>query len=1022
VAPPPLEQEPAVPETPAPIIVSSTHPGFFDDFEGGDRGWSTYGQQSGVARIVASQRPAGGHCLEVANPGVGGLFETIAPIKDCGINAANVRRISFDYCLDPGVHVNLYVRTGDQYYYVHMNGPDEPSPFYLRLGELAVEADGRWHRAEFPLGAALRSLGMGGRVITLAIGNLHRGALQMGLGGNGAGLAYRLDDFEVVSGGRADFRAVCRTSDVPEGAAVLGAVDEGTMPAQAKPLEFKGVEPGLHACHARVKFQDGYAGPPARLPFLVTTAPLRMTATAPPAGGKWGYCPIEIELGSPDSAWLAPGSLALSVNGAPVPQHPGLFRVDWVGRRLYVDLAASGLELPDGQAVELSLTYSDEWNNKGSFATRYVASGGHDRTPPTRVVLVDQRPTDDFEDDLGGWQPGERVALMRDDTTAASGRYSLMVQNHRWRGTFQAFPFKEHISLGSFPLVEFDYKIAPGVPVDLLASSVLGQITVGMSDRSLYRQYLGAMPDFQADDKWHHAEYNLLQGVKKLGYRRNLYTCNWMAMGDTGYCCSALGAFYHIDNFRLVPLVGGARQVQLSWSSHDAAGIAGYSYKWSADREDAPDDEVDTAEPCGTFVDVPSPDAYFHVKAMDKNGNWGPVEHFRFRADGTAPRVAKVSPADGQRAAPANLTVVIRDAESAVNPDTLKVTIDGRTYGPDSVGVSYNPAGGTFTWDWLQARPKTQRSIANGKTVKMALAAEDFAGNALPPQHWSWVMDYSRDKTPPGAPVLGCHSLLVRWTNDFQDGTGQWRSGPAGRGSAATQLNRVVRDKGKGDYCLELTTPQANGQFDAVAVSGRYDLVRFPHLSLDCQIPPPVKINMQVQINGRWHSFKLTGPKYRYTLLGEANGLKTDGSWQRVSLNLLDLARKAMPDTRAFSVNSITFGDPARNGNQGGLKWRVDDFLVSNFGQNRASFTWRVDDISGIKGYAAVLDTSRTTVPPPKITTTNEKGFFDAWAGGTLWLHVRACDGNGNWSDTSHFIYPVTAPDAPAPPPASQPQ
>jgi len=1008
VAPPLARDEPHMLETPAPLIVSETHPGFFDDFEGGPRGWTTYKQQSSALRIVTSSRPDGGNCLQVANPGVGGLFDAVAPVRDARIRVENVRWLTFDYRMDPGVKINLYVRIDEQYYYVHLNGPDRADAFYLRLGELPVEADGLWHRAAFRLGPAFRNLGLKGQLATLAFGNLHRGALQMGIGGNGAGLAYSLDNVKIISGGGAEFRAACRATDIPSGAAVLNAVDDraATVPVSEGPFQAHADRPGQWTGHARVRFADGQLGPVAHLPFLVATQPVRMEAVRPAAGTRWPCGPIDIDLGPSDSAHLNADSLRLTVNGKSVRTHKGLFDVDWVESVLRIDLKAAGLEFSDGEAVALDLTYADEAGRAGSFHAEYVAAVSEDRTPPTRVTLDGFAPAQDFESDLGSWTVRQNVALMRDNTTAASGDWSLMVQNQdeRWRGTFLAYMFTEQVDLGKYPILEFDYRIHRGVQVDLVASNVHGQLAVGLSDRSKTGRYLGEVPEFKADDRWHKGEFDLLSAVQKLGYRRKMYACQWIGVGDLGERFNAEGAYYRMDNVRLVPLVSGARGLDLTWRCSDAGGIKGYSYTWSTEPLAEPDDVIDSLEPRATFTDLPAPDAYLHIKACDRAGNWGPTEHLRFRVDATPPKLAAFMPADGDSAAPAEVTVLVQEAGSAIDPETLKVTIEGNVYGPDSPGVAYDPQAGKFVWNWLAGRPTAQRSIPNGKRVEVGVRAQDFAGNVLERQTAAWVMDYSRDRTAPPAPVIRCSGLDIHRLEDFETGLGNWRT-VAERGSGGALLRRVRRNPARGDYCLEIVRQRE--AFSARALAGTYDLTRYPSLSFDCRIPPKVQVNLQVQINGTWLEVELTGARKAYPLLGKAEGLKADDSWQHVSLDLLGMARKLQPRARRYRVSSILVGNPGRNANASGARWQVDNFLISSFGKPVASFSWRTDDITGIKGYSVVFDQKPTTVPPAQAATAREQAVMNANAPGPWWLHVAACDGNGNWSPVTHLVYPM---------------
>jgi hypothetical protein len=1022
VAPPAPEDTPSQPEVPAPLITSETHPGFFDDFEGGQRGWHTYAGQQGAALRIARAAPASrGQCLQVTNPGTGGLMEAIAPLADARIRPADARLVAFDYRVPSDVKVNLFFKVAGQYYYVHMTGPDEADAFFRRLGELPVQADGKWHRAEFPLAASYRRAGgdLKALVESAVFGNLHRGLLQAGIGGNGPGATYYIDNFEVVSAGSADFRAACREADVGKNGKVASAVDEqrATVPSQQRPLERQSLASGEWFCHARVTREDGKVSAVAHLPFLVAVEPLQVVAAAPSPGSDWGYGPVELQFSGPNAPFLDVGSLKLTVNRRAVAAAPGLFEMDWLNNRLRINLQAADVTVPPGEQCRMELAYADQLGRPDSFRADYVASLAENRTGPSGVTLEGYVPPEDFESGLGSWEGSRDTALMRDDSTAASGKWSLKVENLRWDSPFMASALKSPFSAGLYPIVEFDYKVHDGVQFDMVANNVRGYATVGLTDRSHYGSYINELPDFRADDAWHHAEVNLLAGLKKVPYVKDVYRQQWLAFGDFGYRGNSIGTYYHLDNFRLVPLASGLKELSLRWKARDAAGIKGYSYLWSARPDDNPDDTIQSTEEGGSFRDLPAPDAYFHIKACNAADGWGPISHFRFRVDASTPRVV-VSPADGARSASSQVSVAVQDADSGVDPGSLTLTIGGRTYQPSSRGVAYESEAGKLVWNWVRCRPMEQRSIPNGAVVEMTVSARDFAGNPAPDFQSKWVMDYSLDKEPPTAPVLASTTMAVKAREDFEDGTGQWRNARGNEMSA--QVRQVWRDESNGDHCLEIFAVQENSFFDTVATEEDYDLATYPVLSFDYRMPESLKVNMQVRVNGQWYEVKMTAPRTAYTVLGEVPGIVADNAWHHVSVDLYELAKKALPDARAFTVNSIVLGDPARNGNRRNARWFVDSFMIGGYGKPDAECQWRAEDITGVPGYSVVFDRQMGTVPPRQINAQAESGRFAAAQAGIYWFHVAACDSNGNWSKSRHLAYTV-APKAPAQPAATAP-
>jgi hypothetical protein len=1016
VAPPEREEPTEAPARPAPLIVSASHPGFRDDFEGGWRGWSTYeGQQSAALRI--GRRPGGsGQALQVTDAGGGGLFEAIAPLEDACIRAADVWRVAFDYRVPPEALLNLFFKIGGQYYYVRLNGPDETNAFYRRIGEVQVHADGKWHRGEFALGAAMRQAGVEGTALveSAVFGNLHRGLLQAGIGGNPPGASYWIDNFEVVSAGSADFRAACRPADLAEGGAVLGCVDgrRATVPDTEQPLDQQTLQPGEWTCHTRVKLADGTLGGVAHLPFVVCEPQLGVSAVLPSAGASWGYGPIELDFGGPNAPWLDAASLRLKVNGEPAAGQ-GLFETDWLHNRLRLNMQWADVRMPDGEPVRFELAYADRFGRPGAFQWEYVASVAGDRTPPTAVDLVGYLLPQGFEADTAPWESSRDVTVLRDDSTAASGRWSLMVQNLRWASGFLVYPIKGEFGAGAYPLVEFDYKVHDGVQFDMVANNAGGFATVGLSDRCRYGSYVGEVSDFTADDRWHHAEFNLMEALRKVPYARDLFRQRWLALGDFGYRSNAVGAYYNVDNFQPVPLVSGLSELRLRCAARDAGGIRGYSYLWSSARKDTPDDTVDSEAPTAAFSHLPSPDAFFHVKACDAAGNWGPVSHFRFRVDDASPQLVEATPAAGSRSASSEIVVRLADDGSAVDPETLTLTVGEADYRPYSPGVQYDCENGRLVWNWVTGRPEGQRGIPDGAPVRVRVRGADFAGNPLPDQQWEWTMDHSLDKDPPTRPTLAAVTMPVKEFQDFQTGTGSWRNRRGNETGAG--LKQIWRDEGSGDYCLQLSASRDNGFFDAVAYEQRYDLTQYPLLSFDYRMPQQVRANVQVSVNNVWYDVKMTASNLAGPLLGSVSDIRADNAWHCATVDLLAMARQALPRAPRYEVQGVCFGDAGRSGNRRNAEWCVDNFMIHGYGAQRAEFRWRSDDITGVAGYCAVLDEEMATVPPQRVTTQGEAGRFGPLKPGTHWLHVAAYDGNGNWSRPSHLAYVVAPPQEATP-------
>jgi lipoprotein-anchoring transpeptidase ErfK/SrfK len=80
-----------------------------------------------------------------------------------------------------------------------------------------------------------------------------------------------------------------------------------------------------------------------------------------------------------------------------------------------------------------------------------------------------------------------------------------------------------------------------------------------------------------------------------------------------------------------------------AWQSSDAgSGIAGYSYRLDTDPKGSARQELRIGGTSVTLVGLDTGIYYFHVRALDRAGNWGPNSTFPVRIDVTPPGLAHV--------------------------------------------------------------------------------------------------------------------------------------------------------------------------------------------------------------------------------------------------------------------------------------------------------------------------------------------------------------------------------------------
>jgi hypothetical protein len=142
-------------------------------------------------------------------------------------------------------------------------------------------------------------------------------------------------------------------------------------------------------------------------------------------------------------------------------------------------------------------------------------------------------------------------------------------------------------------------------------------------------------------------------------------------------------------------------------------------------------------------------------------------------------------------------------------------------------------------------------------------------------------------------------------------------------------------------------------------------------------------------------------------LLGLVGGVVRDSAWHHADVDLLALrprrAQRQFGQTAAIA--EVGFGDWIYPSNAPGATVALDNVsLVPVVGTATAPLevAWTAHDISGIRGYSYVWDKDPTTEPGTTPETAEAKARVEALPAGEAYLHVRACDGAGNWGPAVH--------------------
>ncbi len=1016
--PPPTKVEAAA--TPIPLVItSSTHgEAFINDFSHDQAKFAPYAVPNGLPS--GARMALDGGALKIVNTHAGSFGVTTGlPAFD----ALKFSHLSFDYRMQPSVKVNLFFRINGKYHGVVFSGPDRVRAGSIKLGNIAdVQTDDKWHHADLPLRAWMQKMyPTEDKLIVddLIIGNWdNEGYLVAGFGGNPVGATYYLDNFS-LSGPRstaAEAKFALQTAEATDAKAKLTySLDDGEyQPLNEKTLSLKTPDgPHLLSVLRTVEGDEAFR---ASYPFV-------MSAAAPQVGtprlsGDTLHIPLET------SAGLDLTTLQLKVDDQTFKRDASTVKLD--GDDLQLAAGAAGFRWQDGQEIALNLEgLKDSLGrevDKKSVPLKVDYAQMKALPPLPLVKFADGREVwndGDFENNAGGWVPtGDGAALIdRDNSTKASGDYSLRFTSPSNGPQFRANLNLKSNDIGKYPILSFDYRVPPDLRIDFLVSFDNQNWKIGFTDTDNPWPALGTIPNVQADNQWHHAEVNLFEWMQKARPQAANYNLNWFGLGDLAWQGNAAGIRFWLDNFRFIPVENGA-PLKAQVVENTVSGVQKIAFVLDDKTETVPDTANAIA---GTQLEVPGQGRrWLHLRVQNGAGVWSATNHIPLWLSGTAPRVSQVIPSDNTKAAPTQMTWQIDD-DIALDPRSILLETSGQKYDVTHPALNYDNA--TSSLHWSVASASGLPPLQDGAKVEWKLSARDYAGLPLAPSAGNWVFDRAQDKTAPVLSLAGKDFAPVQWT-DFEGGALVWKSAddvavsvptPGRRrrdvpettkndgenNSGATQIEIVtIEGDTSGNRVLKITALGKNSTMGVIARDQPWDATKANLVSFRYRIPKEANWSMRVRLkDGRAWNIRLKGEAT--DTLGAVSNISADDEWHWTQFDVLPFLKR---DARAnpTEIQGIDFIDPRQKTPPGTVIY-LDDFSLIAPVKGAGKVQWQATDLSGVSKYRVAWDKEPNTIPSEETLETQRDLPAEP---GTYFLHLQADDNAGNFSTTAHF--PVT--------------
>lgn len=377
---------------------------------------------------------------------------------------------------------------------------------------------------------------------------------------------------------------------------------------------------------------------------------------------------------------------------------------------------------------------------------------------------------DTFEVNLGDWANRSGVdgaSVYRDNTTSATGLYSVKLINEKNGGDFSCYVLRDSFEAEEFSTIRFNYKIPEDVKINmrLFVNGLWHEVrlTDDLEQVKSAVPVIGAVSDIVADGEWHYAEIDIYKMLKAVYPNTTSFTISEIIMGewDMSYWYSTVpgennaeGATYWIDNFIITQLI--SEPFEICWDPPSGEPITGYSYSIDRVADGIPDSINEGTDTSAIYEGLGDGVWYFHIMAQDSSGNWSNPNYYMIIKDDTPPEAYNPDPAQGVTSSNPTVSLIIDDYLGVgVDEETIRIQVEGITYDAKSPALSYDPETKMLTFMPYKLSP-TSVVFSDGQEINVSLVAvSDKAGNAMSsPYSWSWIYDVEGDTIPPEAPTI----------------------------------------------------------------------------------------------------------------------------------------------------------------------------------------------------------------------------------------------------------------------------
>jgi hypothetical protein len=567
--------------------------------------------------------------------------------------------LSFDYKTDGYHRLDFMLSTtaGKKYIgFTDLEDNGKSSRSIEKSRHVQVKPDSKWHHAEIDL-RHLPPLSTKAKAPTTNIlSSLY--LADFGHRSNIAGSFTHLDNLSLVPivSSKVGVSLEWSAADLSgiSGYAVKWSDKPFDEPDRRKIVEessrvFKSSGESDYYLHISARDNAGNWGPTAHFRHLIDNTPPKIASVSPKQRERSAADRVDIKLEDTGSG-VMPLNLSLSFNGESVSLSSEYVTWDPLESTLswrWVDAyIAKNADRPDKMKMKFQLSGLKDFagNEARPYSWSWVLDHSKDKTAPPAPKLTSAQSWGLYHP----FTPGGELAGSQTKSgkygwrSLVDGRVQIEVVDDSIRkdrclqaastgnGDESAFYMSWRTYTSYYPYLCFDYRIQPGTKWMLRVYDYTQKKYFFIKlTAEAEEDNIGAFENIIADSKWHNASINLHQLLNDAhGTSKNYYVYQF-AFGNWSSKPNPAGTKISIDNFLLTK--ANSPIPYFGWQVGDTTGIKGYNATLDQSPLTIPAAKINQIENAGTPPFIGKTGLhYFHVRAVDGAGNWGPVAHYPY--------------------------------------------------------------------------------------------------------------------------------------------------------------------------------------------------------------------------------------------------------------------------------------------------------------------------------------------------------------------------------------------------------